>query len=91
MRHPFKYCSRGNCPFNERQWIYNRLRLIRQFELFNAYAGAFGAAMYDVFLKLSPGTLKSVMIPHAGVHGSAHANDFLKITRLRDGPISYIF
>ena len=71
-----KYSDHQGFALTGPEWLANRLRILRQMDLFASLAGGLGSALLAVFCS-NPSILRELGMPHARVMGTCHADDVI--------------
>jgi hypothetical protein len=58
------------------EWLINRLRLLRQLDIFASVAGGFGSSLAALF-RQDPSLGRRLLIPHSGLYGTLSAREKL--------------
>jgi len=89
-RGPRKYYTAAGKALSSNDWILNRLRLLRQVDVFYSLVGAAGASVGSVLgnqgssQEIVPLYAKVVM-PHALIYGHIRADETIRIEKLQQG------
>ncbi|EXA29150.1 hypothetical protein FOVG_19309 [Fusarium oxysporum f. sp. pisi HDV247] len=85
---PHKYFDKSGKPLTHKQWIDNRLSLLRLLDIFASLTGGLGVALLSMFTR-KPNLISKVTIPKSLVFGAARADDVIRTLRI--SPLTTIY
>ncbi|EXL50421.1 hypothetical protein FOCG_08712 [Fusarium oxysporum f. sp. radicis-lycopersici 26381] len=91
---PHKYFARSDKsgesdkPLTHKQWIDNRLSLLRLLDIFASLTGGLGVALLSMFTR-KPNLISKVTIPKSLVFGAARADEVIRTLRI--SPLTTIY
>ncbi|KAJ9667256.1 hypothetical protein H2201_002457 [Coniosporium apollinis] len=84
-----RYFNATGNRLNLQEWIINRLRLLRQLDVFSSLAGGLGSALLSLFVQ-DMVVAQTFIIPKSRVFGTARADDRILIFRASPRAVSYL-
>jgi len=81
LRRRERFSSPQGYALTKSDWIFNRLRVLQQLDIFACLAGGMGSAWLAQFAQ-HPEDLRELVFPHAEMYGTMHASERIKTVQL---------